>query len=107
MCSDQGQAMARDGLLDPNNTDPKSVKAKSTPDAPDEMLPQVLQSGKNAGEFDPDWLIVKISDGVPLKVEVSISSYGNEAREEFLPPPSTGIVSTTLDAGEGLWLIYF
>lgn len=32
-----------------------------------EMMPPVLASGSEVTEFDPDWLLVKVNDGVPLK----------------------------------------
>lgn len=75
MCSDQCCAMIRDGVLDENNTNPKRMKIKEAT-SPDMMMPSVLETGKDTGSaeagdkgsgFDPDWCIVRISDGVPKK----------------------------------------
>ncbi|CAD7947267.1 unnamed protein product [Amoebophrya sp. A120] len=64
MCSDQCSAMLRDGCLDENNLDPKNMKIKPPPE-PGIIMPAVLQSGKDAGNFDPDWFIIRVNDGQP------------------------------------------
>merc|ERR1712224_287982 len=78
MVSDQCCAMVRDGLLDEVSHDPKRLRVKKPP-SPDQVMPAVLESGKDASKvsssvdgdssqgFDPDWCVVRVSDGVPKK----------------------------------------
>ncbi|CAD7975139.1 unnamed protein product [Amoebophrya sp. A25] len=72
-CSDQASAMLRDECLDLDNPDPKSIRIRKGGDG--EVMPAVLQSGKDAGTFDPDWFIVRVNDGVPRKRKKSIFAH--------------------------------
>ena len=69
MVSDQFCGMVRDGLIDSNEMNqknPKRVKLRAA--LPGELMPQVLEAGKNASdEFDPDWFVVKVNSGAPVK----------------------------------------
>mmetsp|Transcript_4823 Transcript_4823/g.11874 ORF Transcript_4823/g.11874 Transcript_4823/m.11874 type:complete len:539 (-) Transcript_4823:273-1889(-) len=79
MCSDQCSAMLRDGCLDEDNADPKSMQIREAPE-PGVIMPAVLQSGKDAGKFDPDWFIVRINDGAPRRAK-SIFSHAKFPQE--------------------------
>jgi nuclear protein localization family protein 4 len=69
MVSDQFCGMVRDRLVETNAkelTNPKRVKLKKP--LPGELLPDVLEAGKSASnEFDPDWFVVKVNSGAPVK----------------------------------------
>ena len=69
MVSDQFCGMVRDGLIETNEkkqTNPKRIKLREP--LPGELQPQVLEAGKNASnEFDPDWFVVKVNSGAPVK----------------------------------------
>lgn len=69
MASDQFCGMIRDGLIEPKEelqNDPKRIKLRSS--LPGELQPQVLEAGKAAAnDFDPDWFVVKVNSGAPVK----------------------------------------
>ena len=69
MVSDQFCGMVRDKLIESNEkeqTNPKRVKLRKP--LPGELLPDVLEAGKSASnEFDPDWFVVKVNSGAPVK----------------------------------------
>jgi nuclear protein localization family protein 4 len=69
MVSDQFCGMVRDRLIETNEkeqTNPKRVKLRKA--LPGELLPDVLAAGKSASnEFDPDWFVVKVNSGAPVK----------------------------------------
>jgi nuclear protein localization family protein 4 len=69
MVSDQLCGMVRDNLIPADaklQVNPKRVKLRLA--LPGELLPQVLEAGKNASdEFDPDWFVVKVNSGAPVK----------------------------------------
>jgi nuclear protein localization family protein 4 len=68
MVSDQSMGMVRDRLVTLATQDlekPKLVRLRQPEKT--ELLPTVLQSGKEVTEFDPDWFIVRVNHGVPLK----------------------------------------
>lgn len=69
MVSDQFCGMVRDGLIETDSKEqrnPKRVKLRVP--LPGELQPQVLEAGKNASdEFDPDWFVVKVNSGAPVK----------------------------------------
>jgi nuclear protein localization family protein 4 len=69
MVSDQFCGMVRDRLIETNEkeqTNPKRVKLRKP--LPGELQPEVLEAGKNANtEFDPDWFVVKINSGAPVR----------------------------------------
>jgi nuclear protein localization family protein 4 len=69
MVSDQFCGMVRDGLIDTNESQQKNPKrVKLRPALPGELLPEVLEAGKSASkEFDPDWFVVKVNSGAPVK----------------------------------------
>jgi nuclear protein localization family protein 4 len=69
MVSDQLCGMVRDKLIESNEKEqnnPKRVKLRRA--LPGELLPEVLSAGKSASnEFDPDWFVVKVNSGAPVK----------------------------------------
>jgi len=69
MVSDQFCGMVRDKLIETNEkeqTNPKRVKIRKP--LPGELMPDVLEAGKNTtNEFDPDWFVVKVNSGAPVK----------------------------------------
>ena len=82
MVSDQSMGMVRDRLVTLSaQNDPKHVKLRAT--EKNELLPTVLQSGKEVTEFDPDWFIVRVNHGVPTKPRsfFSHSHFPRENRE--------------------------
>lgn len=61
MISDQGQALEKYNLLDESESR-KMMKVK-VPRTPNEALPSFIVAGKNATEFEPEFLLVKIAHG--------------------------------------------
>lgn len=68
MVSDQLCGMIRDNLIADSEklqVNPKRVKLRAS--LPGELLPQVLEAGKDASDsFDPDWFVVKVNSGAPV-----------------------------------------
>jgi len=64
MISDQGSAMLRDELMG-IPTDHRRCRSRG--ERPGELIPTVLESGKETTEFDPDWFVVRVNDGAPKK----------------------------------------
>ncbi|KAF4739421.1 Nuclear protein localization protein 4, partial [Perkinsus olseni] len=67
MASDQAEGMLQDGLFDVKKTAETPTRVQLREPFNQEMMPPVLASGSEVTEFDPDWLLVKVNDGVPLK----------------------------------------
>eukprot|EP00397_Hematodinium_sp_SG-2012_P015891 GEMP01016193.1.p1 GENE.GEMP01016193.1~~GEMP01016193.1.p1 ORF type:complete len:489 (+),score=117.12 GEMP01016193.1:80-1546(+) len=64
MISDQCTAMIRDGLMqEPND----HRRCRIREGAKNELLPTVLESGRETADFDPDWFVVRVNDGAPKK----------------------------------------
>merc|ERR1712216_830306 len=64
MVSDQATSMVRDGLLG-QSQDPKRCTLREKMEH--EILPIVLESGKNTTSFDPDWFVVRVNSGAPKR----------------------------------------
>jgi len=64
MVSDQGSAMLRDGLMG-IPTDHRRCRSRG--ERPGELIPTVLEGGKETEEFDPDWFVVRVNDGAPKR----------------------------------------
>lgn len=88
MVSDQFCAMVRDRLVEPKpelQPDTKRIRLRDAING--EMLPQVLEAGKAAGtDFDPDWFIVKVNSGAPMKPR-SFFVHSHFPRENRLSSP--------------------
>lgn len=82
MVSDQCVAMMRDDLLG-DSPDPKYCILKEQ--GKNMLMPAVLESGKQTKKFDPDWFLVRVSDGVPKKVR-SMFKHATFPREHRQPP---------------------
>lgn len=64
MVSDQATAMLRDGLMAVPND---HRRCRICEQRKHELLPAVLESGRDTADFDPDWLVVRVNDGAPKK----------------------------------------
>lgn len=82
MVSDQCCSMVRDNLMK-ESPDPKYCYLRDQ--AKDEILPQVLESGKHTTKFEPDWFLVRVNDGAPRKVR-SMFKHATFPRENRQPP---------------------
>lgn len=72
MISDMGMALLRDGLLADPPPDTTHVMVRAAKEA--ELLPQVLESGKETTKFDADWLVVRVNESAPIKVRSLFTS---------------------------------
>ena len=66
MVSDQAVGMVRDKLILVSDQSDKAVRVRQA--EKNERLPLVLQTGKDVAAFDPDWFVVKVNHGIPLKL---------------------------------------
>ncbi|SOV11596.1 nuclear protein localization protein 4, putative [Plasmodium sp. gorilla clade G2] len=69
MVSDLGMALMRDNLIQENQLDPSHIQLRNP--NKNELLPQILEGGKETNKFDTDWFIVRVNESAP-KVERSI-----------------------------------
>ena len=66
MVSDMCQALQRDNLFD-NSDNQKKMKIRKA--KPNEMLPTIYMENNPCVEFDPDFFIVNIGNGVPTNIK--------------------------------------
>ncbi|SBT74594.1 nuclear protein localization protein 4, putative [Plasmodium ovale] len=69
MVSDLGMALMRDNLIKDYQTDPSHIQLRNP--NKNELLPLILECGKETNKFDTDWFIVRINDSAP-KISRSI-----------------------------------
>lgn len=72
MVSDLGMAFQRDGIL-LESADPRKMHLR--PSGKNELLPDILESGKSTTVFDPDWLIVRVNDSAPKQIRSLFQSW--------------------------------
>ncbi|KAI4839742.1 nuclear protein localization protein 4 [Plasmodium brasilianum] len=66
MVSDLGMALIRDNLIEENQTDPSHVQLRNP--NKNELLPQILEGGKETNKFDTDWFIVRVNESAPKNI---------------------------------------
>ncbi|ANQ08551.1 Uncharacterized protein PCOAH_00031000 [Plasmodium coatneyi] len=85
MVSDMGMALIRSNLVDPIQTDPSVIQLRNP--MPNELLPLILEGGKETNKFDADWFIVRINESAP-KVVRSLFKNFHFPRENRLRSPN-------------------
>lgn len=73
MVSDLGMSLIRDNLIDEIQDDPSHIKLR-TPNKY-ELLPQILEGGKETNKFDTDWFIIRVNDSAPKIVRSIFKNY--------------------------------
>lgn len=66
MVSDLGVALVRDGVICDKQPDNTHIQLRSPEKG--ELLPQVLESGRETTRFDASWFIVRVNESAPRKV---------------------------------------
>ncbi|CRG97853.1 nuclear protein localization protein 4, putative [Plasmodium gallinaceum] len=66
MVSDLGMALIRDNFIEENQMDPSHIHLRNP--NKNELLPQILESGKETNKFDTDWFIVRVNESAPKVV---------------------------------------
>ncbi|KFG51958.1 NPL4 family protein, partial [Toxoplasma gondii VAND] len=66
MVSDMGVALVRDGVVSETQPDDTHIQLRSPEKG--ELLPQVLESGRETTRFDASWFIVRVNESAPKKV---------------------------------------
>lgn len=66
MVSDLGMALMRDNLIEENQINPSHIQLRNP--NKNELLPQILESGKETNKFDTDWFIVRVNESAPKVV---------------------------------------
>lgn len=96
MISDLGMALLRDNAIAEVQTDPSHVELRNA--EKNELLPQILEGGRETKKFDNDWLIVRVNESAPKVVRsifkntlFSVENRGTEqtaedAKEYFKNP---------------------
>ncbi|KAF8820252.1 NPL4 family protein [Cardiosporidium cionae] len=89
MVSDMGMALVRDGLINEelsNGSHMHLRKAKKQ-----ELLPQILESGKEAVKFDSDWFLVRVNESAPKRVRSMFLHTHFPRENRDTPCPSSAI----------------
>ncbi|GBE60717.1 NPL4 family protein [Babesia ovata] len=87
MVSDTAMALLRDGIIREVQSDPMFVSIRE-PTQPNEVLPQIIESGKEVTKFDPSWFVIRVNDSAPIKPN-SMFKYSNFPRENRGGPSVT------------------
>ncbi|KAK1443717.1 nuclear protein localization 4 like protein [Babesia gibsoni] len=87
MASDTAMALVRDGTISHVQKDPMVVTIRE-PSSKNEVLPQIIESGKEVTSFDPSWLIIRVNDSAPI-VPNSMFKYFDFPRENRSGQPVT------------------
>ncbi|PHJ24801.1 npl4 family protein [Cystoisospora suis] len=66
MISDMGMSLVRDGVICEKQPDASHVRLRQPEKG--ELLPQILESGKETTQFDARWFIVRVNESAPRKV---------------------------------------
>ncbi|PFH37306.1 NPL4 family protein [Besnoitia besnoiti] len=66
MVSDMGTALVRDGVICDRQPDDTHIQLRAP--AKGELLPQILESGRETTKFDASWFIVRVNESAPRKV---------------------------------------
>ncbi|KAF4657282.1 Nuclear protein localization protein 4 [Perkinsus olseni] len=108
MASDQAEGMLQDGLFDVKKTAETPTRVQLREPFNQEMMPPVLASGSEVTEFDPDWLLVKVNDGVPLKKRsmFRFSHFPRENRSRKQTPDDIKQYMRQIPAGTPSWARY-
>ncbi|KJP88843.1 hypothetical protein AK88_01533 [Plasmodium fragile] len=85
MVSDLGMALIRSNMVDPIQKDPSVIQLRNP--MRNELLPLILEGGKETNKFDADWFIVRINESAP-KVVRSLFRNFHFPRENRLRAPS-------------------
>ncbi|EUD68201.1 hypothetical protein C922_01219 [Plasmodium inui San Antonio 1] len=85
MVSDLGMALIRSNLVDSTQTDPSLIQLRNP--VQNELLPLILEGGKETNKFDADWFIVRINESAP-KVVRSLFKNFHFPRENRLHSPT-------------------
>ncbi|ETB56898.1 hypothetical protein YYC_05261 [Plasmodium yoelii 17X] len=73
MVSDLGMSLVKYNLINEIQDDPSHIKLR-TPNKY-ELLPQILEGGKETNKFDTDWLIIRVNDSAPKVVRSIFKNY--------------------------------
>lgn len=102
MVSDTAMALVRDGTISDMQNDPVVLTIRE-PRQKNEILPQIIESGKEVSSFDPSWLLIRVNDSAPI-IPHSIFKYFDFPRENRGGRPVTndavkGFLSSRLAGG--------
>ncbi|KAF8821950.1 NPL4 family protein [Cardiosporidium cionae] len=88
MVSDMGMALVRDGLINEDVSNGSRMHLRKA--EKQELLPQILESGKEAEEFDSDWFLVRVNESAPKRVRSMFlhTHFPRENRDIPYPPSS-------------------
>ncbi len=86
MVSDQCQALERDHVFAEVTPDTRQVMSKRQPVDMDDLLPTVINNGKNVDTVENDFFLVNIAHGQPKSPEFSIVKHGDSPRENRPTP---------------------
>ncbi|KAF4672503.1 Nuclear protein localization protein 4 [Perkinsus chesapeaki] len=108
MASDQAEGMLQDGLFDVKKSLETPTRVQLREPFSQEMMPPVLASGQEATDFDPDWFLVKVNDGVPLKKRsmFRFSHFPRENRDRQQTPDDIKQYMRQIPAGTPSWARY-
>ncbi|UKJ90504.2 hypothetical protein MACJ_001438 [Theileria orientalis] len=90
MASDMALALFRDELLDNNQDDDNIIKIRKVQHS-QEIMPPIIESGKEVTSFDTSWLMVRINESAPIKPN---SFFGNSGRNHRFPVENRTYSST-------------
>nr|PVC51602.1 hypothetical protein MACL_00001398 [Theileria orientalis] len=90
MASDMALALFRDELLD-NNQDHDNIIKMREVEHSQEIMPPIIESGKEVTSFDTSWLMVRINESAPIKPN---SFFGNNGRNHKFPVENRTYSST-------------
>ncbi|GIX63734.1 nuclear protein localization protein 4, putative [Babesia caballi] len=102
MVSDTAMALLRDGVVSDSQDDSLVLRIREAAQK-NEILPQIIESGKEVTSFDPSWFVVRVNDSAPIKPN-SIFRHTQFPRENRGGPSVTiddvkGFLSTRLASG--------
>ncbi|EDO06559.1 nuclear protein localization protein 4 (NPL4) family protein [Babesia bovis T2Bo] len=87
MVSDTAMALLRDGIIADVQPDPMVISMRQ-PTNKNEVLPQIIESGKEVTSFDPSWFVIRVNDSAPINPN-SIFKYSDFPRENRTIRPIT------------------
>ncbi|GFE54896.1 hypothetical protein BaOVIS_023000 [Babesia ovis] len=87
MVSDTAMALLRDGIISDVQPDPMVLRMRE-PKHKNEVLPQIIESGKEVTSFDPSWFVIRVNDSAPITPN-SMFKYADFPRENRSARPVT------------------
>ncbi|GAW81478.1 hypothetical protein, conserved [Plasmodium gonderi] len=101
MISDLGMALIKANLIEPIQTDSSHIHLRKP--LQNELLPLILEGGKETNKFDADWFIVRVNESAPKVVRSIFKNFHFPRENRYHSPTAYDVkeyfASTKLERG--------